>query len=223
MSDDKVFSESGPDFDPGRLDPAQRRTYEAAQRSFEKEFAPDKETASIMGYNNVRAGYKIEIMFGPKRTPQGPNAIAMQIYESGKRLDGDADDLMFWCRDVAPDSSLGCGKPIPSGAVHDLIAICPSCRMAIRADKLTVQQFHKITSQNLALKLEALFHDLKDNADIYCKYDQSDIRYQAVLRERGFEKARYLRGLFIYPLKNIIKDTSAGATLASRFRAFLSA
>jgi hypothetical protein len=223
VSEDNTFSESGPGFDPGRLTPEQKRTYDAAQRSLDKEFAPDKETADIMGYNGVKAGYKIEIMFGPKRTPQGPNNIAIQIWESGKRLDGDADDRMYWCRDVRQNSTLGCGKPIPSGAIHDLVAICPSCQMAIRADKLTGEQFHRITTQNLALKLEALFHDLKDNADIYCKYDQSDIRYQACLREKGFEKARYLRGLFIYPLKNILKDTAAGATLATRFKAFLSA
>lgn len=220
---DKIFSESGPDFDPDRLDPAQRQTWEAAQRSLQKEFAPDKETALVMGYGGIRAGYKIEIMFGPKRTPQGPNTVCIHIWESGKRLDGDADDRMYWCRDVAMDSTLGCGKPIPSGAIHNGVAICPSCQMAIRADRLTGEQIHRITTQNLARKIEAIFHDLKDNADIYAKYSPEDIRYRAVLREKGFEKARYLRGLFIYPLKHIIKDCTAGSTLSSRLRAFLSA
>lgn len=219
----KAFSEAGPNFDPDCLDPDQRRAYDAAQRSLDKEFAPDKEVASIMGYDGIRAGYKIELMFGPKRTPQGPNAVMIHIWESGKRLNGDADDRMYWCKDVAMDSDLGCGKPIPSGAIHAGVAICPSCQMAIRADKLTGEQIHFITTQNLSLKIESIFHDLKDNADIYCKYDQSDIRYQAVLKEKGFEKARYLRGLFIYPLKHILKDTLSGSTLATRFRAFLSA
>jgi len=220
---DKTFSEAGPNFDPDRLDSAQRRTYDAAQRSLQKEFSPDKEVAALMGYNGIRAGYKIEITFGPSRTIHGPNTVAISIWESGKRLDGDGDDQMYWCRDVEQNSNLGCGKPIPSGAIHAGVAICPSCQMAIRADKLTSQQFHRISTQNLAAKIEALFHDLKDNADIYCKYHPTDIRYQAVLKEKGFEKARWLRGLFIYPLKNIIKDTAAGATLASRFKAFLSA
>ncbi len=219
---DKQFSEADPNFDYDRLDEGQKRAYDAANKSLQKEFAPDKETADIMGYDGVRAGYKIEIMFGTKRTPQGPNNVAIQIWESGRRLDGDADDRMYWCRDVEQNSSLGCGKPIPSGAIHNLIAICPSCQMAIRADKLTGEQFHRITTQNLALKLEALFHDLKDNADIYAKFSPEDVRYQACLKEHGFEKARYLRGLFIYPLAHIIKDTATGSTLASRFRAFLS-
>lgn len=220
---DKTFSEAGPNFDPARLDSEQRRTYDAAQRSLEKEFTPDKETALIMGYDGLRAGYKIELTFGPKRTSQGPNSVCIQMWESGKRFDGGGDDRMFWCRDVEQDSNLGCGKPIPSGSIHAGIAVCPSCQMGIRADRLTGEQFHMITTQNLALKLESIFHDLKDNADIYCKYHPTDIRYQAVLRERGFEKARQLKGLSIYPLKNIVKDTSAGATLAARFRAFLSA
>lgn len=219
----RSFNESDPSFDPEQLSPELRRTFDAAQRSMEREFSPDKEISGIMGYDGVKAGYKIEIMFGPKRTPNGPNTVCIQIWESGKRLNGDADDRMYWCLDVAQNSTLGCGKPIPSGAIHGGVAICPSCGMAIRADKLTGEQFHKATTQNLAVKIERLFHDLKDNADIYCKYDQTDIRYQAVLRESGFEKARWLRGMFIYPLKNIIKDTSAGATLSSRFKAFLSA
>lgn len=220
---DKIFSEAGPNFDPDRLSPEQKRTLEAAERAGKEGFTPDKEAAHAMGADDFRAGYKIEITFGPKRTPQGPNNVCIQMWESGKRFDGGGDDRMFWCRDVAQDSNLGCGKPIPSDAIYAGIAICPSCQMAIRADKLTGEQFHRITTQNLALKVEQIFHDLQDNADIYCKYDQTDIRYQAVLKEKGFEKARYLRGLFIYPLKNILKDTVAGATLASRFRAFLSA
>jgi hypothetical protein len=220
---DKTFSEAGPTFDPDRLDPDQRRTFDAANASLKKEFSPDKEVATLMGFDGIRAGYKIEIMFGPKRTAQGPNAVCIQIWESGKRLDGDADDRMYWCRDVDQKSQLGCGKPIPSGAIHGGVAICPSCQMAIRADKLTGEQFHKITTQNLALKVETLFHDLKDNADIYCKYSPEDIRYQAVLREKGFEKARHLRGLFIYPLKNLLKDCVAGASISARLRAFFSA
>lgn len=217
------FSESDKDFDPELLNPEQRRTYEAAQRSFQKEFAPDKEAAAILGYDGIRAGYKIEIMFGPKRSPQGPNNVVIQLYESGRRLNGDADDRMYWCRDVVMGSNLGCGKPIPSGAIQGGVAYCPSCQKAIRADMLTGEQYHRITTQNLAAKTVTLFHDLRDNADIYCKYSPGDVRYQAVLKERGFEKARQLRGLFIYPLKNILKDISTGSSLSSRFRAFLSA
>lgn len=217
------FSEADADFDLSKLTPEQRQAFEIAQRTGNKNFKTDKEASRVMGAEEVRAAYKIEITFGPKRTPQGPNNVCIQMWESGKRFDGGGDDRMFWCRDVEQNSQLGCGKPIPSSAIHAGVAICPNCQRAIRADRLTGEQFHRITTQNLAYKVEQLFHDLKDNADVYCKYHQSDIRYQAVLREKGFEKARWLKGLFIYPLKNILKDTSSGATLAARFKAFLSA
>jgi hypothetical protein len=39
----------------------------------------------------------------------------------------------------------------------------------------------------------------------------------------ALNEARAARGLHIYPLKNIIKDTSAGAQLYDRFLAFIKA
>jgi hypothetical protein len=223
MNKSHVFTESGPTFDPDRLSTEARRTYDAAQTSFKKEFAPDPDQMKILSADGIKAAYKIEIMFGPKRTPQGPNNVAIQMWESGKHLNGDGDDLMYWCRDLTPGSQLGCGGPIPAGAIHVGIAHCPNCNMMIRADKLTGQYFiRQITSSKLATEIEGVFHKLKDNADIYCKYSPDDIRYQASMRENP-ERGRHLRGLFIYPLHNILKDTSSGSSLQSRIRAFLSA
>lgn len=223
MSDTPVFTEAGPEFDLERLTPEQRRTFDAANASLQKEFAPDPEAMKILGADGIRAGYKIEIMFGPKRTPQGPNAVLIQMWESGRRLNGEGDDLMYWCKSVDRGNQSGCGGPIPSGAIHVGIAHCPHCNNMIRADKLTGQYVLRgISTVKLAEEIEKIFHSLKDNADIYCKYNPDDIRYQAMMKENP-ERGRRLRGLFIYPLRNIIKDTAAGSTLQARFRAFLSA
>lgn len=224
MSDkDPMFSEVGPGFDVDRLTPEQRRTYDAAQNAFKKEFAPDADQMKILGADGIRAAYKIEIMFGPKRTPQGPNSVLIQMWESGKRLNGEGDDLMYWCKSVRRGNQAGCGSPIPSGAIHVGLAHCPNCNQMIKASELTGQYvLRAISTMKLAEEIEKVFHMLKDNADIYCKYNPDDIRYQAAMKENP-ERGRRLRGLFIYPLKNILKDTAAGSTLQARFRAFLSA
>jgi len=75
------------------------------------------------------------------------------------------------------------------------------------------------------------FLKLEMNADIRVKYHKDDIRNAArseqekqhmgdiLNRARSFER----RPCYIYPLRNIIKDTSAGADLRGRIHAFLTA
>lgn len=169
------------------------------------------------------AGYKIEITYGPDRTPNGPNISCLQLWESGTRFDGGGDDKMFWCQDVRPGENSGCWGAIPPGALVGGVARCPSCKSMINVNFLTGEKFVKLTTEALALEVETLFRSLKNNADVYCKYHPTDMRYIALRNSHGLEKARRLRGLFIYPLKNIIKDTANGASLFSRFRAYLSA
>lgn len=200
----------------------QARLDEAASNFMEEDLKTSKQ--SIIEPDSDRpAGYKIEIQFGPDRTPVGPNVCAIQIWESGTKLNGGGDDKMYWCQDVRPDSKLGCLSPIPTGAIMGGMAYCPNCKAAINSRYLTGERFVKLTTKNLAKLVESLFISLKMNADIYCKYHPTDIRYIAMQKRYGLEKARRLRGLFIYPLKNIIKDTANGASLTSRFEAFLSA
>ena len=68
-------------------------------------------------------------------------------------------------------------------------------------------------------------------ADIYVKYGRMSIRdaqtkeIEKKLQGELLNKARSVeqRSLYIYPLKNIIRDTSNGADLQSRILAFLNA
>jgi hypothetical protein len=70
---------------------------------------------------------------------------------------------------------------------------------------------------------------LEMKADIVVKYHEDDIRNAAMLEQvksRGGEVlagARRRRIPRVYPLQNIIKDTSAGADLEKRFYAFMRA
>lgn len=89
----------------------------------------------------------------------------------------------------------------------------------------------KLSSQKLAILLAKIFRDLGSNADIYVKFHPTDIRcrdvpevkkpdlYEKARRDRTDRKEN--RGLVNYPLANIIKDVSAGATLEKRLQMLL--
>lgn len=187
----------------------------------------DQDTQKLMNGGDIRAGYKIEITFDKNRTTQGPNAVMIKVYESGKFFHGGGDDMMYWCKDVNSDlpwkQAPGCGLPMSSSAIKGPFARCPHCLHVIDVRYLTSERLFRNTTQDLATIVEMQFHDLKDNADIYTKFHRSDIRYLACEKAYGEEKARQLRGLFIYPLANILKDTANGASLVGRIRALLSA
>ena len=180
----------------------------------------DPEVRQIMEGDDVRAVFKIEIMFGDKRTVNGPNVSVVQAYESGRRLHGGGDELVYWCKDVESDD--GCWGPIIGDNISRGLAFCPTCG-TVNAEKLTGQRFMKVTTQRLAEHVAAIWRQLGMNADIYCKYDPKDIRVEIMEKKVGAARAHELRGLFIYPLANILKDTAAGSSLESRFEAFFKA
>lgn len=218
----QIMSEAHKDYDPSKADPSVRRAIEASNRILDKSHEDVQNELGIASAE-IKAKYKIEIFFGPKRTLNGPNLVLIYVWESGKKLHGGGDDLMFWCLDNKQDSDLGCGKPIPSDCVRGGMAICPHCQMAINADRLTQAKAGRVSTRNLSKHLAEIYYQLNGSADIYCKYDKRDPRVLAQERDVGADKARKLKGLHIYPLKNIIKDTAHGANVADRFFAFLTA
>ena len=161
-------------------------------------------------------------MFGPKRTLQGPNGIELSIWESAKHLHGGGDALAFQCRDARAGHSEGCGGIIPQDNVNKSgVAFCPNCQRTVDSNLLPTGRVGIFTSQQLAEILVEWFYKLGSNADIYLKYDQYDPRYRAMARQRGEAEARKLRGLHMYRLKNILRDTATGADLTKRMKAFI--
>jgi hypothetical protein len=118
--------------------------------------------------------------------------------------------------------------------VKSVFAICPKCQKALNADKCVRSLVYRdetaaggpdyrVGTRKLAEVLASYWRRLDGNADIYLKFDQTDIRYRMVERELGPRKAKELRGLAIYPLKNILSDTAGGTELENRIFAFLTA
>lgn len=172
-----------------------------------------------MGELTIRAKYKIEVIFGENRTLQGPNIITLKLWESGRRLNGGGDDLAFWC--MNEKGTQGCGKIITSDHIKNGIGFCPHCKMGVNARLLVDGRVGVWATKNLSVILEKLFRELDSSADIYVKYHKKDPRFIAMMKADGPETAKRLKGMHIYPLKNILKDTANGSSLSNRFNAFL--
>jgi hypothetical protein len=188
---------------------------------------------------HVPARYKIEVQFGKTRTSTGPNPCAVTIFESGKRLNGDGDELVYLCAERDKGLALnmvgvadrkvergqeGCGKIIPSDNIRGGVAIC-GCekRRMIASENLTSTLLVNLTTERLSAMVAGLFHKLGDNADVYIKYHPQDIRSLTQTQEDQLDRARMKRALTIYPLANIIKETTNGASLEARLKALFSA
>ena len=207
------------------VSPDWERTATAEQRearrreSLLREKKGDSELDKSLG--EVRAKYKIEVTFVQGRTPKGPNKLGIQIWWSGKHFHGGGDELVFWCKDNRDGENGGCWGIIPPDCIRGEIAVCPHCNRTVISELLTNMKMGNVTSQNLSKELAKLFHELGSNADIFIKYHRTDVHYIAMEREKGPEVAARLKGMHIYPLKNILKDTMAGADLVKRFYAFV--
>lgn len=190
---------------------------------------------------DTRAAHKIQINFGPGRSALRDFKALVSLWESGKHFHGGGDAHMYTCLDhrifendsTTPPSALpvfrrlakerveyGCGHPITDADIRGPVAMCPGCKNLIPAKYLLGQIPFYGSAQDLAELVAILFHKLRDDADIYCKYDRTDIRFEMQKSRHGLEKAQQLRGLFIYPLGRIMKDVGAGASLEGRFKAF---
>lgn len=213
---DTSISESHKNFDK-IADPRVREAVERASKT--KNISSEDAERTLGSTPEIKAKYKIEVMFDKNRTSLGPNLLGLQLWESGKRLHGGGDALMYWCMDT--ESNLGCKSPIGSDFIKGPFAICPSCNQGIAMERAAHIRVLRVTTRVLSEELVKTFRSLNSNADIYLKYAKTDAHYMAMERAKGPEVARRLKGMHIYPLKNILKDTASGAELSSRFFAFL--
>jgi len=209
----------------------------------------EKMHARDMAKREKKAKFKIEVSFGKDRTPTGQprgNIAVVSVYESGKRFDGGGDVMAYWCDRVDEGSGLvefspgrkraqmGCRKVITEEFItHATVptkdhktasikrAVCPHCHRQWNAGAITGQVYGRWTSATLARVLSDMWVRLDGDADIYLKYHYTDIRCIAMERNMGTAAARAHRGAVIYPLQNIMKDTSGGASIENRLKVFV--
>lgn len=177
----------------------------------------------FFGDRPINARYKLEVHFGKGRSTWKAFPGAISFFLSGSKLHGGGDDKLYICPNpeckgiIFPNERLG--KSV----------VCKKCQMMFSEDVIIGELFFRLAPRDWATVIHRMFAQFDHNADIYVKYHWNDIRRQTAMEmaaKRGGEevrKARKARGLHIYPLRNIIRDTGNGAQLYERILAFITA
>jgi len=182
--------------------------------------------------DEVIARYKLEVMFGTKHTVRGLAYGVLTIWENGTKLHGGGDSSLYVCPGKNTKRN-DCDAIIPDNAMGLSMVFCTNCGVLWKREELYSEQFFRLPIQRWADVIMYWFVKTGMDADIKIKYSyrykDMDIRTAA-----GAEQAKQLRGDILnrvrdkehrvsrlYPLKNIIKDTSAGADLYTRILAFV--
>ena len=202
--------------------------------------ALQKEADEAKLARKFKAKHKIQIWFKSDRSLTKPIAFSLSAWQSGLRLHGGGDEMMFICRrhehaplvnslEVAPFSKeftrepgkKGCGMFIPGENNVNGRILCPHCGTSHGEEHIGDAVFYRLSADKAAQVLVSWFHKLGGNADLYAKYSPQDPRTVIMSKSYTPVVAREKKGLTIYPLKNILSDTSNGSSLESRFKAFI--
>lgn len=174
------------------------------------------------------AKYKLELMFGPNRSAAGPTIGILSFWESGAKLHGGGDTKLYMCGGK-PSGKNECEAFIPDASTGYGFLVCPECGSVWKGPEVTGEIIANLTMQNWAHVVHKYFVRLGHNADIYVRHAKEELRKKAQL-EQEFDKggelldrARSKRVKYIYPLKNIIRDTANGADLLTQFYKLLKA
>lgn len=182
----------------------------------------------LLADDQIKAKYKLEVLFGKARSTWKPTSGALTFWENGSKFHGGGDAKIYLC----PGKLTGrneCSSPIPDFANTSNTLICPKCGIAWPCEKVIGELFFNLPMRKWAEVLYDYFRKFDCHCDIYLKHAPDDIRSISLAQRdkptfRGSElldKTRAKRARHIYPLRNILKDVSAGADVLGRFYAFL--
>lgn len=184
------------------------------------------------GLEEIKGTYKLELAIDEaERSSIKPYWGLVTAWTNGGFAHGGGDEAVYFCSVVVEKNGQQrtCSAPIDLKWIGASAAICPTCRHAIDPKELAGQVGFRLTTQNWAAVLTRMWLTLGGSADIRLGVMQGGIRAKTddilkrVSNSAG-DKLDDLRGKrrwASYPLKNIIKDTSAGADLQMRIRDFL--
>ena len=203
--------------------------------------AIEKERKAAEEASRLKGKYKIQIWFKSDRSMSKPIAFSLSAWQSGKRLHGGGDEMMFLCRrhatarSVAPfevaakignnyrakPTKRGCGLFIPGENSVNGRILCPHCGTSHAAEEVGDAVFYRLTADKAAKVLVDWYYKLESCADLYAKYSPLDPRTIMMAQAYDPRVARQKKGLTIYPFHNIVTDISNGSTLENRFKAFI--
>ena len=198
------------------------------ERTLKSEFHPDKATV---------AKYKVEVIFSEGRSNREAYPGMSQVYKNpsieGNKGHGGGDELVYFCRAPHPTKhGEECDAPIESKLINAGKSVCSRCYTVVNPRKLYSERLARLTTQNWAKHLLWRMETVDLNADLVIQYNPGDLRrYAMEMREKhgvahASDSVDRMRGKYVravYPLSSMVRDTSNGAELEARIRAFLEA
>lgn len=182
----------------------------------------------ILQDKSIKAKFKLEIMFAKGRSMTNPTPGVLSFWGSGTKLHGGGDEKLYLC----PGAELkqnGCRALMLDRYNNSQGIVCPACGNVWRHEDVIGELLFNLPMRKWADVIYKYYRLCDYNADVYLKYSKDDIRSVSLAQSQKatwqgtklLERTREKRARQIYPLRNIIKDTSAGADLLGRFYAFL--
>jgi len=176
----------------------------------------------------VVAKYKLELMFGKARSNNNATPGMLNFWLNGSKFHGGGDEKLYLCPGASLKKS-DCAALLQESYNVTEGVVCPACGTIWRHEQVIGELLFNLPMRKWADVLYRYFSLCDYNCDIYLKHAPNDIRSVSLAQvERATWKGtqalgsvRDKRARHIYPLRNIIKDTSAGADLLSRLHAFL--
>jgi len=183
----------------------------------------------VLSDSKINAKYKIEIVFGKARgAVDVPTPGMVSFWLNGSKFHGGGDEKLYLC----PGRTLGkshCEAIMPAFSNTADGSICPSCGTIWKSESTIGELLFNLPMRKWAEVVHRYFRLFEYHCDIYLKFAPLDIRSisRAQAAKTTWEGSKKLanvrekRAKSIYPLRNIIKDISAGADIEKRFYAFL--
>ena len=189
-----------------------------------------KTLGKMLESEGQKALYRLEVFFHSVRSTWKPTFGIVSFWAAGARLSGEGDAKLYLC----PGERLGksnCEAIIPEAGMSDGKIFCPTCNMVWTQEQVIGEIMYRLTMQNWAHVLLRHYRTLGSNADITLKFSPDELRKATTSEQEKFKggelmdsvRIKRIRQGAVYPLRNIIKDTTAGADMYSRVLAFLTA
>lgn len=188
---------------------------------------------SSEGLDDIKAKYKLEIVVNEERTAMKPYFGLVTAWTNGGLLHGGGDGGIYFCSNLVEKDghTKTCSAPLDLRWIGRKNAVCPTCRRMVDVKELAGQVGYRATSQVWAGIIARMWLALGGDADLRLGVLGDSLRRKTddVVKNAAptagdkLNYVRHKRLWIVYPLKNLIKDISAGAGLEQRIRAFLSA
>jgi hypothetical protein len=168
------------------------------------------------------------VMFGKKQRNAAITPGILSFWLSGSKFHGGGDEKLYLCPGAYLKKS-NCNAMLQESYNVTEGIVCPACGTIWTHEHVIGELMFNLPMRKWAEVLYKYYRLCDYNCDLYLKHALSDLRTVSLAQvERATWKgsqalgsARDKRPRHIYPLRNIIKDTSAGADLLGRFYAFL--